>query len=268
MITTVRGGARRAVASEAAVWHIQPPRWSAVVRVVTRVSLVCLVAFVALVPLAILSVWARGQLAQVVDYTSITGASSRWLATGQFYQPWQIAGPYAIHLGSAVDILYPPVVLWLAVPFVFLPPILWWVIPMAATLWAVVPGCVQRRGHGPSLFMLWAQAREVWLVGNVGMWIVAAEALGLLYGWPAVLVLVKPDARPICALRCAPAFVVAGARRSAAAVCAICGHVARLVARGHCEPDQRRAALLARPGAGDADPNRGVGGINVRACDD
>jgi hypothetical protein len=173
--------------------------------VVTPVSLVSLLAFVALVPLAILSVWAHGQLAQVVDYASITGAASHWLATGQFYQPWQIAGPYAIQLGSAVDILHPPVVLWLAVPFVFLPPILWWVIPMAAAMWAVV----RMRAAAwtwPVLFMLWALAREVWLVGNVGMWIVAAEALGLLYRWPAVLVLVKPSLAP---------FALVGVRRRA-----------------------------------------------------
>ena len=53
-----------------------------------------------------------------VDYLLYRDAAARWLAGGPFFEPYQLAGPYPI---SAGDILYPPVALWLFVPFTVLP---------------------------------------------------------------------------------------------------------------------------------------------------
>jgi hypothetical protein len=163
--------------------------------------------FVALASVALLSIWilmiaamlTTGWAGQVagVDYRAITGAASRWVTTGNFYQPWQLAGPYAIQYGHSIDVLYPPVVLWLVVPFLFLPAFLWWAIPAAATAWGLL-----RLRPGPwtrmVLFVLalWPWSIGVWLWGNPSMWVLAAESLGLAYGWPAVLVLVKPTLAP------------------------------------------------------------------------
>ena len=172
-------------------------------RIVAVASVPLLALWVVLVAVLLLSGWAGP--AAGVDYRAITGAASRWLATGSFYEPWQLAGSYAIHYGEAIDVLYPPVVLWLAVPFVFLPALLWWAIPAAATafgLWQLRPGPWTRM----ALFALalWPTSIGVWLWGNPGMWALAAESLGLAYGWPAVLVLIKPTLAP---------FALVGVRR-------------------------------------------------------
>ncbi len=51
-----------------------------------------------------------------VDFQLYREVTMRWLGGGPFYQPYQLAGPYPI---SAGDVLYPPVALWLFVPFSF-----------------------------------------------------------------------------------------------------------------------------------------------------
>ena len=74
-----------------------------------------------------------------VDYVLYRDAAARWLAGGPFFEPYQLAGPYAI---SAGDILYPPVGLWLFVPFAVLPApvaaVMWWAIPIGITAGAIL----------------------------------------------------------------------------------------------------------------------------------
>src|SRR3954452_11912730 len=41
-------------------------------------------------------------------------ATDTWLADGTWYLPRQLNGPYEIEIG---DVLYPPVLLWILVPF-------------------------------------------------------------------------------------------------------------------------------------------------------
>src|SRR5450759_422063 len=65
-----------------------------------------------------------------VDYQIYTDATTRWLSDGSYFLPRQLAGPYQLQMG---DVFYPPVALWLFVPFTVLPAVLWWAVPIAIT---------------------------------------------------------------------------------------------------------------------------------------
>ncbi len=133
-----------------------------------------------------------------VDYLLYRDAAARWLAGGPFFEPYQLAGPYPI---SAGDILYPPVGLWLFVPFAVLPApvaaVLWWAIPIGIIAWAIA-----RLRPGPrawpliALCLAWPTTPlKIW-TGNPVIWAVAAVALGTLYRWPSVFALLKPSLFP------------------------------------------------------------------------
>lgn len=144
----------------------------------------------------------RGQVG--VDYRLYIDTASRWLHGGSYFEPYQLAGPYPI---SAGDILYPPVALVLFVPFTILPAILWWLLPAAAVGW-----CLRqlrpRRAVWPLLAacLAWPTTPLKILTGNPGIWAVAGLALGVLYAWPSVVVLIKPSLVP---------FALFGANRRA-----------------------------------------------------
>lgn len=128
------------------------------------------------------------------DYRMYMEAASRWLASGVWYLPTQLAGPYDVALG---DVMYPPSSIPLFVPFAFLPAVLWWAIPtaiVAVSVWA----------HRPSV-LAWAligvclAAPYTWFLyanGNPVIWAAAALALGTHRRWAAAGVLVKPSLFP------------------------------------------------------------------------
>jgi hypothetical protein len=73
------------------------------------------------------------------DWSVCVDAAQRWLATGAFFLPRQLNGPYQQLLG---DVLYPPTGLYLFVPFSFLPRLAWFIAPLAivaASLWRLRP---------------------------------------------------------------------------------------------------------------------------------
>lgn len=129
-----------------------------------------------------------------IDYTLYMEATQRWLAGGPFYEPYQLSGPYPIRMG---DVLYPPNGLFLFVPFTFLPAVLWWAIPLAITAWAV-----WRMRPSPiawpfiALCLFWPAFVARTVAGNPVMWVMAAVALGCLYKWPSIFVLLKPSLFP------------------------------------------------------------------------
>ena len=129
-----------------------------------------------------------------VDFVLYRDAAARWLAGGPYFEPYQLAGPYPIHAG---DILYPPVALWLFVPFTVLPAVLWWAIPIGVTAWAV-----WRLRPAPAwwpliaLCVAWPTTLLKTWTGNPVIWSVAALSLGVLYAWPSVFVLIKPSLFP------------------------------------------------------------------------
>ena len=79
-----------------------------------------------------------------VDFVLYRDAAARWLAGGPYFEPYQLTGPYPITAG---DVLYPPVALWLFVPFTILPAVPWWVVPIGVTAWGWA-GCARRLRGG------------------------------------------------------------------------------------------------------------------------
>ncbi|HEY7131683.1 MAG TPA: hypothetical protein VH440_05495 [Candidatus Limnocylindrales bacterium] len=147
-----------------------------------------------------------------VDYHLYRDATGRWLAGGGFYEAYQLAGPYEI---SAGDILYPPVALWLFVPFsVPVGPLVdaiqalaWWLVPLG-----IVAGSVAVLRPRPIVWPLLALCAsnpttllKAW-TGNPVIWSMAALALAVAGSSRAAapFVLLKPSLAP---------FAVFGIRR-------------------------------------------------------
>jgi hypothetical protein len=132
-----------------------------------------------------------------VDLNYFRFYAGLWIEGRGFYLPNQLAGPYQADIGYGN--YYPPFALFLFVPFVdvVLAP-LWWVVPLGITIWSI--------GTWRPAWWTWAiMALIVWLPRdgqiliweNTALWIQAFVALGLRFGWPAVLcVLVKPSLLP------------------------------------------------------------------------
>jgi hypothetical protein len=121
-------------------------------------------------------------------------SASQFLEGGGFYPAHQLAGPYVVADG---DILYPPPILLLIVPFLVLPGIFFWVVPLG-----VIAAVVARHRPGPWSWPLLALTLSYPVTslkivhGNPVMWVAAAVALATITAGPAVLVLVKPTLAP------------------------------------------------------------------------
>ena len=125
-----------------------------------------------------------------IDYGIYMQGLDRWQVDGEWYRARQLAGPYPIELG---DILYPPVLLYLLLPFRYLGPILWSMIPAAIVIWAVL-----RLRPVPWALVLiaaciaWPYTPAKFVFGNPVIWGAAALAVATLVRWPAAFVLIKP----------------------------------------------------------------------------
>ena len=172
------------------------------------VSIALLVTAIALVVLPwVLAVAVNAPYVQWligIDADIYFSATQSWLADGTWYLPRQLEGPYGIEYG---DVLYPPVLLYLLVPFQWLPFVLWWAIPVAAITWALW------RIRPPLwswpllvLCLAWPLSMEQLIKGNPVLWILAAQAVAIAIGLPTTLVLLKPSLFP---------FALAGIRRRA-----------------------------------------------------
>jgi hypothetical protein len=139
-----------------------------------------------------------------VDFDLYRDVTNRWLAGGPFFEPYQVAGPYEIRAG---DVLYPPVALWLFVPFAApagvlagLAAVLWWALPLGITggavwrlrprpvFWPLIALCV---ANPTTLLKIWT--------GNPVIWSMAAMALATMAGsarFAAPFVLLKPSLAP------------------------------------------------------------------------
>ena len=128
------------------------------------------------------------------DYRLYMDTTARWLSGGPFYEPAQVAGSYPITFGM---ILYPPVALWLFVPFTFLPAALWWAVPLGLTAWAI-HRLRPRFVVWPLLALCVASPPTIirLTTGNPVIWAVAALAVGVVTVGPAVFVLLKPSLAP------------------------------------------------------------------------
>jgi hypothetical protein len=128
------------------------------------------------------------------DFQLYVDASRGVLAGQGLYPAHQLAGPYDLADG---DILYPPPIVLMMLPFMILPTILFWVIPLG-----IIAAVVVR--HRPAVWS-WPllalgfayPVTSLKIVhGNPTMWIVAAIALGTVTAGPAVFVLLKPTLAP------------------------------------------------------------------------
>lgn len=130
-----------------------------------------------------------------IDFLFYRDVGARFLADGTYYLPHQLAGPYDVAL--MVDVLYPPSALLLFVPAAVAPWPLWWAIPLAVTAWCIHDWHPAPWGIVAMLLLLcWPRAHAAFLFGNTDMWAMAGVAAGLRFGWPAVLLLLKPTFAP------------------------------------------------------------------------
>lgn len=144
------------------------------------------------------------------DYRLYMTATERWLEHGMFYSPYQLLGPYQVR---ATEILYPPVLLWLLVPYTILPALLWWAVPVGVTL-----GLVASYRPGPwriaSMLALLALPIEFGtsyslssiVSGNPVIWVVMSVALATRFPAFGPVALVKFTLAP---------FAMVGIRRRA-----------------------------------------------------
>jgi hypothetical protein len=136
-----------------------------------------------------------------LDFGHYLDGTRRWLATGTPYLPAEVAAPFQY---QPLTFMHPPLALLLFAPFLVLPAVLWWVIPIGITAvlivsWRPAPWA------WPVITLLLAlpKAHIAVIVGNTDLWVLAAIAAGLRFGWPALLVVIKPSLFP---------FVLSGVR--------------------------------------------------------
>ena len=184
------GGSEPGGGSEASAPRA-PVDWNRVWRVVAIAAAVIVVArafvYYVLIP--------NPENSVGIDYELYVGAARHWQATGQFYQPFQLTGPY--HVIGNGEILYPPIILLLLLPFTVLPEILWWILPIGLTVWAIVrmrPAAWSLALAGLLCTTHAVQAPFFW--GTPVIWLAPAVAWGLLLGWPAAFVMLKPTLAP------------------------------------------------------------------------
>jgi hypothetical protein len=132
-----------------------------------------------------------------MDFRLYVEHATRWMAGEGFYLPVQLAGPYVIE--DVQGAAYPPVLLYLLVPFVVgLPWVVWWLVPLA-----VVGAAVVKSRPAPwqwvalALILVYPRTWTIVVLGNPAMWALAALAAGMVWKWPAVGVLLKATFAPL-----------------------------------------------------------------------
>jgi hypothetical protein len=128
------------------------------------------------------------------DYENNMGIARNWLANGSYFLPDQLAGP---HQWQAGDVLYPPVALWLFVPFSYLPMIAWFAFPFAVIIAAF------KKLRPPAwalaiivILLLYPPALIEITSGNTLIWLMAIEFAALTWHTPISLGLFKPSLFP------------------------------------------------------------------------
>lgn len=136
-----------------------------------------------------------------IDFDTFLAFTQRWLDTGSMYWPYQLAGPFdprpSPHIPDVVPSMYPPHAVLLFAPFLVLPSFLFWLIPLSVIAYAVWT-------WRPALWtwpivvavMTLPESFNPVIVGGTTMWMVAAVAGALLWGWPAILITLKPSMAP------------------------------------------------------------------------
>jgi hypothetical protein len=131
-----------------------------------------------------------------MDFLYYRDLGDTWLVNGQWYLPHQLSGPHVFT--QMVENLYPPIALLLFVPAAILPPVVWWLVPIAVLGFALARWRPQARAWIVLvLLLMWPRAIGAYIYGNTDMWIAAGIAAGLIWGWPVVLLALKPTFIPL-----------------------------------------------------------------------
>lgn len=135
------------------------------------------------------------------DFRHYMDATRRWVETGTPYLANEVAGPFQF---SELSFIHPPIALLLFVPFLVLPAALFWVIPLAGTA-AIIAAWRPARWTWPIMvgLLIWPRFGGAVIVGNTDLWIALFLAAGLRYGWPALLLVIKPSIAPFALLELA-----------------------------------------------------------------
>lgn len=128
------------------------------------------------------------------DLAIYTDATRRLFSDGSWYLDRQLHGPYPLGYG---DVLYPPVTALAFAPFLVLPFIVWLAVPMIVVAWLI-------RAWRPALWawplialcVAWPMTPLKAIAGNPSTYVAMLTGLGLRYGWPAALILLKPSLGP------------------------------------------------------------------------
>ena len=128
------------------------------------------------------------------DFINYVDAARRWVETGTPYLAHEVAGPFAF---SSDTFLHPPISLLLFTPFLVLPAFLYWLIPLAGTA-AIIAAWRPALWTWPVIALLlnWPRFDGALIVGNSDLWIAFFLAAGLRYGWPVLLLVLKPSLAP------------------------------------------------------------------------
>ena len=142
------------------------------------------------------------------DIRIMSELGRRWTQTGTMYLPYQLTRPYPVAVTADLrdtPALYPPAAGPLFAPLHLVPDVilwpLWWAIPLGILAWSV-----WRMKPAPWAWPLLALCLAapaipgVVVAGGTSMWIAAAVALSLRWGWTGALVLFKPTLLPFALL--------------------------------------------------------------------
>lgn len=124
------------------------------------------------------------------DYEMYMEATRRWLAGGSFYLPHQLEGPYPVVVGV---ILYPPVALWLFVPFTVLPGFMWWAVPIGVTAWVIWSLRPAPVAWPVMALCLWGPVQMHVISGNPGLYSMMFVALALRWPFFGPFAFLKPQ---------------------------------------------------------------------------
>jgi hypothetical protein len=133
-----------------------------------------------------------------LDIGHYLDGTRRWLETGSPYLPNEVAAPFDF---APLTFLHPPVALYLFLPFLVLPLQLWWIIPIAVVV-AIIVAWRPAPWSWPVMMaaLVFSRFHVPLIVGNTDLWVWAGVAAGLRFGWPALLVVVKPSLLPLAAV--------------------------------------------------------------------
>lgn len=140
-----------------------------------------------------------------IDYQTFVAFGERFLTTGSMYLPYQTTGPFNAqplpHVPALMPSMYPPTTGYVFALLTILPGVLWWAIPIGVIAYGVLRWRPARWSW--PILALMACSPVLWsvfIVGSSTMWLSAGIAGGLLWGWPAVVILGKPMYAPLALL--------------------------------------------------------------------